>query len=673
MAMKKFKFLTSLCLILLLIPSIAFALFPYPRFKAIDGNGNPIRGGLLYFYEAGTSTAKDSYTDKACTTAATNPVVLDSNGEATIYLLGTYKVNLKNRHSAQMPGWPIDNIDGAAGATVGASYPTADAADHGATGDSNTIKYYVDTIGTTKKGTIYLRHDSGGTNTDYVFATSDDYTNNGNINFVFEKGARLDPDTAKTVTFHSPENLIASAGQGIITGSGAIAFSVKGEGYANWWGFDPAATAANNDTYITAALTALGGGTVTIGKGGTYACNPFPISTIGTTLKGLGYHGGGVIIDYASGTTTFITVDANNTEIRDLRIIGPDAVDGNGDIGIDIQDGKWRCVIDGVRLDGFDTAIKDDGFDNSIQNTMIYDFGAVGIEYAGGANANIYNTSISDTGTSGKCIMASGILTHLSCDKVIFGSSEYGIYESPGSIRNITLKSCHMETPSINDIYNTSTSCKVNIIGGRYTGTIRAAASGALGSRYNIIGSYFTAAAITNDTKSVFVLSNSEGITGADISGTVAELHNIEIDESGNIVAKGSLFVDGSPIYMGEAGRSTYAARSTTITNNSTTAIFKATVSNVCMSGIVTVSATRAANNEQSSHHYSVHSDPGGVTVDEIGTGRDRGAAVSITAAVAGSDLTFSIVTDANWSGDSIVVAVSADLTGTATITYTDL
>jgi len=36
------------------------ATLSFPRFQAIDGNGNPIRGGKLYAYEPGTSTKKDT-------------------------------------------------------------------------------------------------------------------------------------------------------------------------------------------------------------------------------------------------------------------------------------------------------------------------------------------------------------------------------------------------------------------------------------------------------------------------------------------------------------------------------------------------------------------------------------------------------------------------------------
>lgn len=57
---------------------MAQVLFPGRRFT--DTNGNPINGGLMYVYEAGTTTPLDTYTDSALTTAADNPIVLDSAG-----------------------------------------------------------------------------------------------------------------------------------------------------------------------------------------------------------------------------------------------------------------------------------------------------------------------------------------------------------------------------------------------------------------------------------------------------------------------------------------------------------------------------------------------------------------------------------------------------------------
>lgn len=67
-----------------------------PVFRYTDNNGDPLNGGKVYFYIAGTSTLKDTYSDYALTTANTNPVILDSRGEAQIYGSGQYKVVVKD-------------------------------------------------------------------------------------------------------------------------------------------------------------------------------------------------------------------------------------------------------------------------------------------------------------------------------------------------------------------------------------------------------------------------------------------------------------------------------------------------------------------------------------------------------------------------------------------------
>lgn len=49
-------------------------------------SGGPAAGYLLYTYATGTSTPQATYSNKAGTSANTNPIVLDARGEATIYL-----------------------------------------------------------------------------------------------------------------------------------------------------------------------------------------------------------------------------------------------------------------------------------------------------------------------------------------------------------------------------------------------------------------------------------------------------------------------------------------------------------------------------------------------------------------------------------------------------------
>jgi outer membrane lipoprotein-sorting protein len=60
---------------------MAQVLFPGRRFT--DENGNPISGGKLYTYEAGTITPLDTYINDVLTTSAPNPIVLSSAGMMT--------------------------------------------------------------------------------------------------------------------------------------------------------------------------------------------------------------------------------------------------------------------------------------------------------------------------------------------------------------------------------------------------------------------------------------------------------------------------------------------------------------------------------------------------------------------------------------------------------------
>lgn len=71
--------------------------FILPIQSAYDSNGKPLNGAKLYFYEVGTSTPKDTYSDEALTTVNTNPVVADASGRfGDIYLSGQYDATLKD-------------------------------------------------------------------------------------------------------------------------------------------------------------------------------------------------------------------------------------------------------------------------------------------------------------------------------------------------------------------------------------------------------------------------------------------------------------------------------------------------------------------------------------------------------------------------------------------------
>lgn len=112
MMFQKHRLLVSLAIficILLAIPALAISPINYPKFQAVDSNGNLLVGGKLYTYKANTSTPKAVYSDRTLTTARTNPVVLDARGEQTIYGSGVYKFVLTDANDVTI--WTIDNYE----------------------------------------------------------------------------------------------------------------------------------------------------------------------------------------------------------------------------------------------------------------------------------------------------------------------------------------------------------------------------------------------------------------------------------------------------------------------------------------------------------------------------------------------------------------------------------
>lgn len=90
----------------------AVNLSPVLRQRFFDTNGNPLAGGKVYSYQAGTSTPQATYTDSTGTSANTNPVILDASGEADIWLDQelSYKIVLDDANDVQQ--WETDGIVG---------------------------------------------------------------------------------------------------------------------------------------------------------------------------------------------------------------------------------------------------------------------------------------------------------------------------------------------------------------------------------------------------------------------------------------------------------------------------------------------------------------------------------------------------------------------------------
>jgi len=82
---------------------------PQPKLQFLDSNGVPLSGGKVYTYAAGTTTPLTTYTDYTGNTANSNPVILDSRGECSIWL-GTSSYKFKLATSTDVEVWTVDNI-----------------------------------------------------------------------------------------------------------------------------------------------------------------------------------------------------------------------------------------------------------------------------------------------------------------------------------------------------------------------------------------------------------------------------------------------------------------------------------------------------------------------------------------------------------------------------------
>jgi hypothetical protein len=86
-----------------------------PHVQFFDNNGDPLAGGFLYAYAAGSvDTPQDTFTDSARAVPNENPVELDSAGRAVVYLSPTpaYKFVLTDADDVVI--WSQDAVSPAA-------------------------------------------------------------------------------------------------------------------------------------------------------------------------------------------------------------------------------------------------------------------------------------------------------------------------------------------------------------------------------------------------------------------------------------------------------------------------------------------------------------------------------------------------------------------------------
>lgn len=85
-------------------------LSPSPKMQFFTAAGVPLVGGKLFTYASGTTTPLATYTDSTGNTTNTNPVILDSRGEANVWF-GPSRYTLLLRDSLDNLIWTAAGVN----------------------------------------------------------------------------------------------------------------------------------------------------------------------------------------------------------------------------------------------------------------------------------------------------------------------------------------------------------------------------------------------------------------------------------------------------------------------------------------------------------------------------------------------------------------------------------
>ena len=146
-------------------------LSPAPKLQFFTEGGIPLAGVFLYTYAAGTSTPLTTYTTSSGLQFNSNPVVLDSRGEASVWLGSAYyKMTLTDSNDVEI--WTVDNISSQEALNALAAFEATLA---GSTG-STLVGFTQNGPGTTR--TVQSKLSDSYSVADFGFSTSNNATAN---------------------------------------------------------------------------------------------------------------------------------------------------------------------------------------------------------------------------------------------------------------------------------------------------------------------------------------------------------------------------------------------------------------------------------------------------------------------------------------------------------------
>jgi len=328
------------------------------QFQAFDANGNPLASGSVEFFEAGTSTPKDVYSDSTKTTNLGGTVSLDASGRAAIALDGSYKAIVKD--SSGVTVYTADNL----------TTPPTTAEVTAAVAAAQVIPIYTDvsnaatqTIGSTIKRV-------------YVAGYATQFDGGG----AYYK--RVDAQPTHGLRFRSQDRLISDGTTDTTNGGWwELDASVLDARAAGFKADGLTASAAGNATALAACedyLAAKGGGDLWLPSGTAHANAAWALGT--TESARIKCYG--TVLDFAQATST---VGLSIGAASDIEIAGDLTIQNADSHGLHVTAAASVLKLSGVRVkdSGADGARFDGGSRVTLERFKASGNTGDGIDFAG--------------------------------------------------------------------------------------------------------------------------------------------------------------------------------------------------------------------------------------------------------------------------------------------------
>jgi hypothetical protein len=278
-------------------------LAPVLKHQFLDNNGNPLSGGKLFSYLAGTSELLATFADSSGLIRNPNPVILNSRGECDLWLDDASTYDFVLRSSTDVLIWTQNNVQapGSGGGGSGLPNQAGQSGKFLSTDGTNPIWVVAPAGGTGGMPTVRqapFNAQGDGTTPDQAAFTAASaafpqlrippgnyrFSANTTINaaMAFDAGAVLVPDTGVTITIVG----VVEAGRSLhFGGLGTTVFAPGSVDFvsAEWFGLSTTGTEANNNAALVKAWTASFGTGLRVGRGA------FPLND--TTLPAIAVAG----------------------------------------------------------------------------------------------------------------------------------------------------------------------------------------------------------------------------------------------------------------------------------------------------------------------------------------------------------------------------------------------